>query len=132
MVNASPAISGRFPNLGPEALIAAGVMLIDDVGDETLNRLRDGARLRLHDGAVFSGEELIGQGVLQTAESVANAMRAAKDGLSNQLEAFSANTIEFIRRDRALLLDGVGVPDVRVLLHGHHVLVVASRYRSRG
>jgi uncharacterized membrane-anchored protein len=126
VVNASPAISGRFPNLGPEALIAAGVMLIDNVGDETLNRLRDGAQLRLHDGAVFSGEELIGQGVLQTAESVANAMRAAKDGLSNQLEAFSANTIEFIRRDRALLLDGVGVPDVRVPLHGHHVVVVAA------
>lgn len=126
VVNAAPAISGRFPNLGPEALIAAGVVVIDDVGNETLSRLRDGARIRLNDGAIFVGEELIGQGVPQTEESVANAMRAAKDGLSNQLEAFSANTIEFMRRDRALLLDGVGVPDVRVPLRGHHVLVVAA------
>jgi uncharacterized membrane-anchored protein len=126
VVNAAPAISGRFPNLGPEALIAAGIMLIDDVGDETLNRLRDGARIRLHDGAVFLGEELVGQGVLHTADSVATAMRAAKDGMSHQLEAFSADTIEFIRRDRALLLDGVGVPEVRVPLRGHQVLVVAG------
>ena len=126
VVNASPAISGRFPNLGPEALIAGGVMLIDDVGVETLSRLRDGTEIRLHDGAVFLSEELVGQGVLQTADSVGDAMRAAKDGLSNQLEAFSANTIEFMRRDRALLLDGVGVPDVRVPLRGHQVLVVAG------
>src|ERR1700756_2097423 len=56
VVNAAPTISGRFPNLGPEALLAAGVMLIDDVGEETLNRLRDGSRIRLHDGAIFAGE----------------------------------------------------------------------------
>jgi uncharacterized membrane-anchored protein len=125
VVNAAPTISGRFPNLGPEALLAAGVMLIDDVGEETLNRLRDGSRIRLHDGAIFAGEELIGRGVLQTADAVALAMHDAKEGLANQLEAFSANTIEFMRRDRALVLDGVGVPDVRVPLHGHQVLVVA-------
>jgi uncharacterized membrane-anchored protein len=126
VVNAAPAISGRFPNLGPEALLDAGVMLIDDVGEDALTRVRDGARIRLHDGAVFVGEELVAQGVLQTGDSVHQAMLAARDGLSNQLEAFSANTIEFMRRDRALLLDGVGVPDVRVPLHGHQVLVVAA------
>src|SRR3954462_12655624 len=31
VVNASPSISGRFPNLGPEALIDAGIVLVDDV-----------------------------------------------------------------------------------------------------
>jgi uncharacterized membrane-anchored protein len=126
VVNAAPSISGRFPNLGPAALLAAGVTLVDDVGDELLRRLRDGARLRLHDGGVFLGDHLIGRGVPQSTESVARAMEAAKQGMSNQLEAFSANTIEFMHRDRALLLDGVGVPDVRVPLAGHHVVVVAG------
>lgn len=126
VINVSPSISGRFPNLGPAALIAAGITLIDGIGDETLRRLRDGSRIRLHDGAVFLGDELVGRGVPQTEESVAEAMHHAKEGLANQLEAFSANTIEFMRRDRALLLDGVGVPDVRVPLRGHHVLVVAD------
>lgn len=126
VINASPSISGRFPNLGPAALISAGITLVDGIGDETLRRLRDGSRIRLHDGAVFLGDELVGRGVPQTEESVAEAMHHAKEGLANQLEAFSANTIEFMRRDRALLLDGVGVPDVRVPLRGHHVLVVAG------
>ena len=34
VVNASPSISGRFPNLGPELLAASGITLIDDVGVE--------------------------------------------------------------------------------------------------
>jgi uncharacterized membrane-anchored protein len=125
VVNAAPSISGRFPNLGPEALVAAGVTLVDGVGDEVLRRLRDGMKIRLHDGAIFVGEQLVGRGTPQTAGSVAAAMEYAKDGLTNQLEAFSANTIEFMLRDRDLLLDGVGVPEVRVPLAGHHVIVVA-------
>ncbi|HEY4006462.1 MAG TPA: putative cytokinetic ring protein SteA [Pseudonocardia sp.] len=125
VVNAAPSISGRFPNLGPAALIAAGVTLVDGIGDEAFRRIRDGAHLRLHDGAVLLGDELLGRGVQQTEESVTDAMHAAKEGLANQLEAFSANTIEFMRRDRALLLDGIGVPDVHVPLRGQHVLVVA-------
>jgi uncharacterized membrane-anchored protein len=46
--------------------------------------------------------------------------------MSTQLEAFSANTIEFLRRERTLILDGVGVPEVRIPLRDRHVLVVAS------
>src|SRR5690606_31223862 len=34
VVNASPSISGRFPNLGPEILVGAGIPLIDGVGVE--------------------------------------------------------------------------------------------------
>ena len=39
-------------------------------------------------------------------------MADARAGLSAQLEAFAANTMEYLRRERDLLLDGVGVPDV--------------------
>ena len=39
-------------------------------------------------------------------------MADAREGLSVQLEAFAANTMEYLKQERALLLDGVGVPDV--------------------
>lgn len=126
VVNAAPSISGRFPNLGPQALLAAGVTLVDGVGDEVFRRVRDGTKVRLHDGALLFGEQLVARGISQTPESVAADMRRAKDGLTNQLEAFSANTIEFMLQDRDLLLDGVGVPEVRVPLAGQHVVVVAA------
>ncbi|RKT56608.1 putative cytokinetic ring protein SteA [Saccharothrix australiensis] len=126
VVNASPSISGRFPNLGPELLVAAGVPLVDGVGTGVLRELKDGEKVRLHAGAVYVGDREVARGVEQTAESVADAMIEAKAGMAAQLEAFSANTIEFLRRERALLLDGIGVPEVYVPLRGRQVLVVAG------
>ncbi|GAA3106121.1 putative cytokinetic ring protein SteA [Pseudonocardia yunnanensis] len=128
VVNASPSISGRFPNLGPEALIDAGIMLVDDVGAEALHTIKDGSRIRLLDGVVYAGELRLADGIEQTADMVADAMVEAKSGLSHQLEAFAANTIEFMRSERAMLLDGAGVPQVEVELAGRQVLVVAAGF----
>ncbi|SFK27103.1 Uncharacterized membrane-anchored protein [Amycolatopsis sacchari] len=125
VVNASPSISGRFPNLGPEVVVGAGIPLVDGVGGEVLRRLKDGTKVRLHEGVLYIGERRIAAGTEQTRESVADQMIEAKAGMSTQLEAFSANTIEFLRRERTLILDGVGVPKVRVPLRDRHVLVVA-------
>ncbi|MFC3455025.1 putative cytokinetic ring protein SteA [Amycolatopsis speibonae] len=126
VVNASPSISGRFPNLGPEILLEAGIPLVDSVGGELLRKVKDGTKLRLHEGVVYIGERQIGSGIQQTRESVADQMIEAKAGMSTQLEAFSANTIEFLRRERSLILDGVGVPEIRVPLRDRHALVVAG------
>ncbi len=128
VVNASPSISGRFPNLGPEILVAAGIMLVDNVGPEALYAIKDGARIRLDGGVIYAGELQLGAGVLQDADSVADALVEAKSGLTHQLEAFAANTIEFMRQERALLLDGAGVPPVDVELAGRQVLVVAAGF----
>lgn len=124
VVNAAPSISGRFPNLGPEILIGAGIPLIDDVGSAAMHDIKEGARLRLHEGTVYLGERELATGVRQTAESVADQLIEAKAGMSAQLEAFSANTIEFLRRERNMLLDGVGVPELYVPIRGREVLVV--------
>ncbi|MCG8924623.1 putative cytokinetic ring protein SteA [Lentzea sp. DG1S-22] len=126
VVNASPSISGRFPNLGPELLLEAGIPLIDDVGAVALREIKEGTKVRLHEGVVYAGERELAKGVEQNAESIADAMIEAKAGMSAQLEAFSANTIEFLRRERALVLDGVGVPEVYVSMRDRQVLVVAG------
>ncbi|HJT04003.1 MAG TPA: putative cytokinetic ring protein SteA [Pseudonocardiaceae bacterium] len=127
VINAAPSISGRFPNLGPEILIAAGIVLIDAVGPDAL-RIKEGSRLRLHEGGVYVGETEVARGLEQDANSIADSMIEAKSGLSAQLEAFSANTIEFLRHERALIIDRVGVPDINVSLRGRQVLVVAAGY----
>jgi uncharacterized membrane-anchored protein len=125
VVNASPSISGRYPNLGPEVLVSAGIPLIDGVGADVLRTIKEGSRLRLHEGAVYSGEREIAKGIRQSPESIADQMIEAKAGMSALLEAFSANTIEFLRRERGLIIDGVGLPEIYVPMKGHEVLVVA-------
>ncbi|MDN5747455.1 MAG: putative cytokinetic ring protein SteA [Pseudonocardia sp.] len=128
VVNASPSVSGRFPNLGPEVLVAAGIPLLDGVGADALRAIKDGSRVRILDGVVYLGDHEVARGVEQTADSVADSLVEAKSGLTHQLEAFAANTIEFMRRERSMLLDGAGVPRVDVELSGRQVLVVAAGY----
>ncbi len=125
VVNASVSISGRFPNLGPEILVGEGIPLVDDVGTDVLRRIKDGAKIRLHEGVVYTGEREIARGTEQTPDSVADQMIEAKAGMTAQLEAFSANTMEFLRAERTLILDGVGVPGLRVAMQDRHALVIA-------
>ena len=126
VVNAAPSISGRYPNLGPEILVASGVILIDGVGEKIFSRLKDGGKLRLDGGTVYQGEEVVAEGVEQTPESVADALIEAKTGMSAQLEAFAANAIEYMKRERTLLLDGVGIPEIVTKIAGRQALIVAA------
>src|SRR5215207_11392891 len=129
VVNASASISGRYPNLGPEILINAGIPLLDDVGKDVFARVKEGARLRLDGGQLLTEEgEVVAEGRVHDRPSVAMAMTEAKAGLSTQLEAFATNTMEYMKRERALLLDGVGVPDVATQSEGRHGLRVVRGY----
>jgi uncharacterized membrane-anchored protein len=131
VVNAATSISGRYPNLGPEILMAKGIVLVDGVGSGVLAEVREGDIVRLDGDTLYAGDRVIATGEVQTAESVQLAMAEARAGLAVQLEAFAANTMEYLRRERDLLLDGVGVPDIRTDLDGKQVLVVVRGYNYR-
>jgi uncharacterized membrane-anchored protein len=131
VVNAAPSISGRFPNLGPEVLVNAGIPLLDAVGPGVFDEVAEGQRVRLDGDALYVGDQLVAAGTLQDELSIAAAMAEARAGLASQLEAFAANTMEYMRRERDLLLDGVGVPEIRTNLDGEHCLIVVRGYDYR-
>jgi uncharacterized membrane-anchored protein len=131
VVNAVASTSGRYPNLGPGILLKAGVPLVDSVGREVMVAVQDGDQVRVDGDHVYVGDDLVATGTRQTEETVAAAMTEARAGLAVQLEAFAANTMEYLRRERELLLDGVGVPDITTDLDGRHVLVVVRGYHYK-
>jgi uncharacterized membrane-anchored protein len=132
VVNVAPSISGRYPNLGPEVLLTAGIPLLDAVGCDLFEQLRDGDQVRLLDDTLYDADgRVLAKGDLQTDDVVAAATAEARAGLAVQLEAFAANTMEYLRRERDLLLDGIGVPDIRTSLEGRHALVVVRGYDYR-
>ncbi|MGH2681977.1 MAG: putative cytokinetic ring protein SteA [Actinomycetota bacterium] len=124
VVNASPSITGRYPNLGPLILVQAGVPLVDSVGPLLMRKVKEGAPMRIEHDRVYSGDELVGVGVRQTSESVLQAMEEARSGLAAQFDAFAQNTLEFIQRERDLLFGGAGMPELDRDLQGRHALVV--------
>lgn len=126
VVNASPSVSGRYPNLGPEVLVNNGVTLIDETGPEVFKKVKDGAKIRLYEGGVYSGDRRLVRGTERTDHDIADLMREAKSGLAAHLEAFAGNTIEFIRSESPLLIDGIGIPDIDVDMRRRHVVIVAD------
>ena len=131
VINASPSTSGRYPNLGPEIVVAAGVPLLDAVGPEVMRAVEEGERLRLDGDTLYREIDVVAKGELLTAPGVQTAMEQARAGLAVQLEAFAGNTMEYLRQERELLLDGVGMPDIRTSLEGRQALIVVRGYHYK-
>ena len=132
VVNAARSITGRYPNLGPRLLFDAGIPLVDDVGREVLARVSEGDTVRLDGDVLYKGEQAIAKGVLQTEETLGEAMDEATAGVDSQIDAFAANTLEFLRRERDLLTKGIdNLPPLATDMDGKHVLVVVRGYRYR-
>src|SRR5438874_3644024 len=74
VVNAARSISGRYPNLGPQILTGAGIPLVDSVGPLLMQKVRDGESIRLEGDRIYAGTRLVGVGILQSEDSVGEAM----------------------------------------------------------
>ncbi|WP_099184889.1 putative cytokinetic ring protein SteA [Mycobacterium kansasii] len=130
VVNASSSVSGRYPNLGPEVLVNNGVTLIDETGPEVFKKVKDGSKIRLYEGGLYSGDRRLVRGTERSDHDIADLMREAKSGLAAHLEAFAGNTIEFIKSESPLLIDGIGIPDIDVDMRRRHVVVVGEEPRA--
>jgi uncharacterized membrane-anchored protein len=132
VVNASKSVTGRYPNLGPGLLLEAGIPLIDDAGQEVLGRVADGAAVRLDSGTLYNAsDQVIAKGTLLTAAALGKSLDDANAGVAPRMDAFAANTLEFLRRERDLLTNGIDVPKLAVSMKDRHVLVVVRGYRYR-
>lgn len=130
VLNAARSTSGRYPNAGPGILLEAGIVLVDDLGPGVMS-LPDGTVVAVDDDRVQVDGEVVATGIRQTAQTVASSLALAREGLSAEIESFAENTMTYLRRERDLLLDGVGVPDVRTRFDGRHVLIVVRGYHYR-
>lgn len=123
VLNAAPMTSGRYPNLGPGVLAGAGIVMVDDLGPEIFTAVKDGTAVRVHDGVVHVGDREI-QGRMLTPELVADQLAEARTGLTHQLESFTHNSTEFLRREQEVLLHGEGVPALATRIEDRPVVVV--------
>lgn len=128
VVNAVQSISGRYPNLGPLLLTSAGVHVVDNVGEEVFARLREGQPVTVSGGQIYRGKDLVAEGEVLTVASVRAKMEDAKGRLSAEIEKFAANTMEYIKQDKNILLEPADIPDTGTVFSGRHALVVVRGY----
>lgn len=126
VVNAQPMISGRYANLGPELLAANGVTLVEGIGGSAFARLAETEEVTIRDGGLYDGRELVVQGRSLDLDDVRLAMAEARAGLTAQLETFTHNSAELIRREQDVLLNGAGIPMLHTPVESRPVVVVAQ------
>jgi uncharacterized membrane-anchored protein len=124
VVNAARSSTGRYPNLGPLLLAAAGIPVVDDVGMGVLTAVREGQILEVDGTEVRRDGAVVAEGVRHTLESLEAQLEAARQSIGDELERFAENTLEYLRRERHLLTDSPTLPDLNVDLAGRHVLIV--------
>jgi uncharacterized membrane-anchored protein len=124
VVNAARSISGSYPNEGPLLLVRAGVVLLDDVGQDVFERVGEGDEIDIVGGDVLIAGEMVASGRRLSVVDIESAMTDAATRIDERLDAFVANTMEFIDKERGLLMGPVSVPVVRTHFDGRHALVV--------
>ncbi|MEI2777843.1 MAG: putative cytokinetic ring protein SteA [Tetrasphaera sp.] len=131
VVNAGRSITGRYPNVGPQILLEAGIPLIDVADAPLFDQVAEDDWLEIDGPRILRGGTELATGMVLTPESVQEEMAQARAGLSTQLEAFAQNTMEYLVREKDLLLDGVGVPDIATEIDGRHALIVVRGYHYK-
>ena len=112
VLNVAASTSGRYPTAGPRIRVDAGIVLVDDLGPAVFEEVRDGEQLTIAGHEVLLEDRPIAAGIRQDEATVTASLEIAREGLSEQLELFAQNTMEYMLRERDLLLDGIGAPDV--------------------
>jgi uncharacterized membrane-anchored protein len=124
VINCARSASPRYGNQGPVILTDAGVHLVDMPGVPLFDLLGDGDRVTVRGGALYRGDELVGEGEVQDREAVQGAYEAGRRGIGEALEAFATNTLDHIREERELVSGALDLPDLTTSLRDRPVLVV--------
>jgi uncharacterized membrane-anchored protein len=131
VVNARASVSERYPNLGPLVLAAAGVPILDNVGEEVFARVQEGETVKLEGTRLYAGNKEVAQGAVLTEPDIRESMHAAHAKLSETVERFAENTLDYVRREQDILLTAITTPDLRTRIKGRHALVVTRGYHYK-
>ncbi|QDZ42559.1 putative cytokinetic ring protein SteA [Corynebacterium sp. sy039] len=126
VVNTAQFSTGAIPNFGPQMLLEAGIVLVEGVGKEIWSKFKDGKKILLTEqGELLYGDKTIAAGNVLELESADKIFVDAQQSLTDHMEAYFGNTIQFIQSEAPLLIDGLGIPDSGKFLAHRKVLVVS-------
>jgi uncharacterized membrane-anchored protein len=133
VLNCSPSSSGTYPNLGPQLLVEAGILLLDLPDDALFERLSDGDPILIsvaeNAGAAATGEvlrkgELLARGEVLDLERISAETELRRREIGEALERFANNTIEHMREERELLAGRIQLPRFGTDFRDRSTLVV--------
>jgi uncharacterized membrane-anchored protein len=124
VVNCAPSSTGRYPNMGPLLVAQAGIQLVDVSGDALFEQVQDGDPLVLRGGEVWRRGERLASGELQPLARVQAQTDQRRREIGEALEAFAANTMQYMLDERDLLAGRIELPRFDTDFRDRPVLIV--------
>jgi uncharacterized membrane-anchored protein len=140
VLNCSPSSGGSYPNLGPQLLVEAGILLVDLPDDSLFAAVSDGDPVTirtlapsavLDDGAprtpraeIQRKGQVLTCGEILDLERVYADTEARRREIGEALERFAQNTIEHMREERELLAGRIELPRFATDFRDRSTLVV--------
>jgi uncharacterized membrane-anchored protein len=132
VLNCRRSSSGTYPNLGPQLLVEANILLIDLPDDSLFDLLDDGDPVVVVAegpaegtlGEVRRRGELVARGEVLGLERIRAETDARRGEIGEALERFANNTIAHMREERELLAGRIDLPRFATDFRDRSTLVV--------
>ena len=131
VINASRSMTGRYPNPGPAVLLQNGIEILDNIGRPVFDKIREGDILEIRGAEIWRGQELLGTGTYMDLKTINHRLREVRNNLSDELDKFLHNTLEYALKEKDLILGNLKLPDVKTKFEGKPVLVVVRGQNYR-
>ncbi|MDR1773552.1 MAG: hypothetical protein LBR30_01580 [Clostridioides sp.] len=131
VINASESISGRYPNKGPGILVKNNILIIDNIGVEAFEKLKENDFIEVIDSKIYRDGEFIAEGEVLDLPAVENKIKKAQENISVELDHFIENTIEYAKKEKGFILGDVEIPDVKTKYLDKHVLIVVRGHNYK-
>jgi uncharacterized membrane-anchored protein len=125
VVNVARSQTGKFPNPGPLLLVRGGVRLIEVDCADLFDRVREGDVLSVRGASVFRGGTCLATGRVLGQAELAAALEEQRTRVTEALESFAENTLQYLRDEGRLLSEGIDFPPLHTRFRDRHALVVA-------
>jgi uncharacterized membrane-anchored protein len=123
--NVAPSTTGRYPNVGPLALVRGGVRLIDVPDTDLFEAIREGESLVVRGANLYRNGTRVAAGRARTEEELERTLAEQRGRVTEALEVFAENTLRYLREEARLLSEGVQFPQLKTSFRDRHALVVA-------
>jgi len=131
ILNAACSITGSYPNLGPLTIVASGIDIVDELGQDIFDKVPEGSKVRVDGGVVTVEGREIARGKLLTLGVIEDRIEESKLRLGKHLGDFAANTVELLEAEKEILLESVDLPTITTVFKGKHTLVVVRGHDYR-
>ncbi|MDD2620003.1 MAG: hypothetical protein PHC92_04995, partial [Syntrophomonadaceae bacterium] len=85
IINARPSITGKYPAKGVYKILKAGIPVLDEVGEQIFDLLKEGTLIEIRENQIFWGNNLLAEGKELSLEDVRVKLKEAHQNIQAEL-----------------------------------------------